>query len=415
MPSIKKFWQFRNQTEESAELLLYGDISETSWWGDEVTAKQFAEDLKGVGNVNDITVRINSGGGDVFAAQAIGNLLEQHAAKITAKIDGLCASAATIVACHCDKVVAALDSTYMIHPVKMGLFGYADATTLQQYLDALAAIRENIVSLYARKTGRAKDEVAEQMDATSWMTGAEAKENGFVDEVLDETEDTVTENRGGLLFVNGVGTHLPYEETPFMKNLEETIPFFQGENKTAEDAGVGKAGEDQTPEAQTKESKVQNTTAAGTAAEGFVNITVNPDNEPGKPKNHKEVGNMEISTVDELREAYPELVGQVEAAAAENATAAERQRIKDISEMSMKGNESMANDAMFENPISASDFAVQSVKNAKAAEEQQKQAYLNGVQTDVANSGMNKVNQETPENHETDEFMDALHSLNQNK
>ena len=415
MPSIKKFWQFRNQTEESAELLLYGDISETSWWGDEVTAKQFAEDLKGVGNVNDITVRINSGGGDVFAAQAIGNLLEQHAAKITAKIDGLCASAATIVACHCDKVVAALDSTYMIHPVKMGLFGYADATTLQQYLDALAAIRENIVSLYARKTGRAKDEVAEQMDATSWMTGAEAKENGFVDEVLDETEDTVTENRGGLLFVNGVGTHLPYEETPFMKNLEETIPFFQGENKTAGDAGEGKAGEDQTPKAPAGTNEVQNTTAAGTAAEGFVNITVNPDNEPGKPKNHKEVGNMEISTVDELREAYPELVGQVEAAAAENATAAERQRIKDISEMSMKGNESMANDAMFENPISASDFAVQSVKNAKAAEEQQKQAYLNGVQTDVANSGMNKVNQETPENHETDEFMDALHSLNQNK
>ena len=94
------------------ELLLYGDISQTSWWGDEVTPKQFAEELAGLGALDEITVRINSGGGDVFAAQAIGNQLEQHPAAVTAKIDGLCASAATIVACHCGKVIAANDSTF---------------------------------------------------------------------------------------------------------------------------------------------------------------------------------------------------------------------------------------------------------------------------------------------------------------
>ena len=124
----KKFWQFRNMAEgKSAELLLYGDISDTSWWGDEVTPKQFTEDLNALGAVTEITVRINSGGGDVFAAQAIGNQLEQHSANVTARIDGLCASAATIVACHCDKVIAANDSTYMVHPVRMGLRGYMDA------------------------------------------------------------------------------------------------------------------------------------------------------------------------------------------------------------------------------------------------------------------------------------------------
>lgn len=96
----KKFWQFRNAAGSSgAELLLYGDISDTSWWGDEVTPKEFANELNELGPVNEITVRINSGGGDVFAAQAIGNLLEQHPASITARIDGLCASAATIIAC----------------------------------------------------------------------------------------------------------------------------------------------------------------------------------------------------------------------------------------------------------------------------------------------------------------------------
>lgn len=92
----KPFWKFQNVAGGRAELLLYGDISDSTWWGDEVTPKQFAEDLDKLGAVSEITVRINSGG-DVFAAQAIGNQLEQHPAAVTAKIDGLCASAATIL------------------------------------------------------------------------------------------------------------------------------------------------------------------------------------------------------------------------------------------------------------------------------------------------------------------------------
>ena len=84
MPENKKFWKFCNQAGNKVELLLYGDISQTSWWGDEVTPKQFAEELAGLGALDEITVRINSGGGDVFAAQAIGNQLEQHPAAVTA-------------------------------------------------------------------------------------------------------------------------------------------------------------------------------------------------------------------------------------------------------------------------------------------------------------------------------------------
>lgn len=95
MPENKKFWKFCNQAGNKVELLLYDDISQTSWWGDEVTPKQFAEELAGLGALDEITVRINSG--DVFAVQAIGNQLEQHPAAVTAKIDGLCASAAIIL------------------------------------------------------------------------------------------------------------------------------------------------------------------------------------------------------------------------------------------------------------------------------------------------------------------------------
>ena len=368
-PKAKKFWQFRNQTADSAELLLYGDISDTSWWGDEVTPKQFADELNALGDVQEITVRINSGGGDVFAATAIGNMLEQCKANVIAKIDGLCASAATIVACHCSKVIAANDSTYMIHPVKMGLFGYADATTIQQYLDALSAIRENIITLYAKKTGRDKEEVAEQMDNTSWFTGAEAKANGYVDELIDDEEDeAVIENRGGLLFVNSIETSIPFDDAPKF---------------------------------------VQDNAAAAPAADCVVNIS--PDIEPVDTTN-KEDKNMEIKTVEDLQKANPELVGQIEAAATDKAIAAERQRIRDIEDMCVAGSEDFAKEAI-ENGMSASDFAMEFIKRAKSAENNAKNAFLDGIVKDASKSGMDEVAQEATDSQQQDEFMDALHTV----
>jgi ATP-dependent protease ClpP protease subunit len=363
----KKFWQFVNQTAESAELLIYGDISDTSWWGDEVTPKQFAEDLKNIGDVKDITVRINSGGGDVFAASTIGNLLETSKATVTAVIDGLCASAATIIACHCNNVKAQKDSIYMIHPVRMGICGYKDATELHQYIDALDAIRDNIINLYAKKTGRCVDDVAAQMDATSWFTPAEAKENGFVDELIGDEENTTVENIGGLLFVNKVGTSLPFNEAPKF---------------------------------------VQDSLAAAPAAKSFEDKTAEV------PINQKEEDTMEIKTVDELRSAYPDLVGEIEAAAAEQATNAERQRIKDIEEMSLAGSEDFANEAKFEKPISAQDYAMQAIKNAKQSEEQKRANYLNGLKDDAENSGVNSVESEPVVDTDADEFMDAIKSVN---
>lgn len=363
----KKFWQFRNMAEGSAELLLYGDIADSSWWGDEVTPKQFADELNALGAVNRITVRINSGGGDVFAAQAIGNLLEQHAAEVVAHIDGLCASAATIVACHCNKVEAAADSTYMVHPVRMGICDYVDAVTMQQYISALTTIRENIVTLYAKKTCREKDEVAGWMDATSWWTGEQAKDNGFVDELVGE-EKTVVENRGGVLFVNSIDMHLPFDKAPKF---------------------------------------VQDSLAAAPAASGFVNNS--PAGEPENTNYHEEVTEMpnEIKTVDDLRGAYPTLVDQIEQAAAQRAEAAERQRIRDIEEMALPGSEEVTNEAKFTKPISASDYAVAMVKNAKT----KGATYLAGAANDAHNSGADGVgNQPTPTGG-NDEFMDAIKGL----
>lgn len=358
MPKGNKFWQFCNQAGNAVELLLYGDISQTSWWGDEVTPRQFAEELSGLGALDSITVRINSGGGDVFAAQAIGNLLEQHPAQVTAKIDGLCASAATIVACHCTKVIAANDSSYMVHPVKMGAYGFYNAQELQKYIEALEVIKENIINLYAQKSGHTKEEVTEWMDATSWWTGETATANGFVDELVSEAQPVV-ENRGGVLFVNSISMNLPFDKAP---------TFVQDSQAAAPAAGC-----------------VENN-----SCQEEVNTLAN-----------------EIRTADDLRNAYPQLVGEIETAAAQNAAAAERQRIQDIEDMAIPGNEAMTSEAKFTKPVSASEHAVAVAKWVK----NQGSAYLTGARNDANASGMNGVQSEATGGQKPDAFMDALQTV----
>ena len=367
-----KFWKFCNLADsQKAELFLYGDISETSWWGDEVTPKQFADDLAALGDVTEITVYINSGGGDVFAAQAIGNQLERNAATVTAHIDGLCASAATIVACHADKVVAAADSTYMVHPVSMGICGYLTAAEMRDYLKALDTTRESIVSLYAKKTGHDADECAKWMDETNWWTADEAKENGFVDEVDDAEEDAVVENRNGILFVNSVGTHLPFNEAPeFVRNRAKAKkPVTRPENKT-------------------------------------------PAELPGH-NDHGEVKDMEIKTVDDLRKAYPDLVASIE----NEATTAERTRIQEIENATLPGAEDQANEAKFTKPVDSASFAKAVIASMKAKQQEQSKNYLNSAKEAAENSNANSIDNTPPANPEAEDeeskaFMNAIRKAN---
>ena len=370
-----KFWKFRNAADGSGELLLYGNIAgEKSWYSDDVTPKQFAEDLAGLGTVSNITVRINSGGGDVFAAVEIGNLLEQHPANVTARIGGVCASAATIIACHCNKVIAANDSTYMVHPVSM-YCGYANAADLQKYLEALATIKENIISLYAKKTGRTKDEVTAWMDAESWWTGPQAKENGFVDELTDEESGATYENRGGVLFVNSVSMGAKFDKAPeFVRNRVKRVVDIKPPAKAQDNQPAGQPG---------KQQEVQDM----------------------DPKDS-------IKTADDLRKAYPTLVDQIEqaavAAATEAATNAERARIQSIEDMALPGSEKLAAEAKFTKPMSAEDFAKAMVKNAKT----QGATYLAQVQKDAEGSGVNNVTNTPPaDKTEGDAFIAAIKSV----
>ena len=204
--SNSKFWAIKNSVNEAgqsqSELILYGDISETSWWGDEITPREFASDLASC--QGDLSVRINSGGGDVFAAQAIHNMIKTYTGKVTAYIDGLCASAATIIACAADTVVMPSNALYMIHNPAVFLGDSYDADGLTKMAGYLDSVKQTIVNVYlSRSESLTADKVNALMDAETWLTADEAKSYGLVDVISDTTDESVVMNNG-MVIVNKV-------------------------------------------------------------------------------------------------------------------------------------------------------------------------------------------------------------------
>ena len=199
MPS--KFWQVKNEVNGNSEILLYGPIAgESSWWGDEVTPRSFAEDLESLGG-KDVTVRINSGGGDVFAAHAIHNQLVAYKGRVTVVIDGLAASAATIIAVAGDRIIMPSNALFMIHNPAIGLSDYYGADELLKAAEALNTIKGSIVSAYRKRCKASAEELAAMMDAETWMGAAECMEKGFVDEIQGSVSPVLN---GSSLIVNSI-------------------------------------------------------------------------------------------------------------------------------------------------------------------------------------------------------------------
>lgn len=199
MPS--KFWQVKNEVNGNSEILLYGPIAgESSWWGDEVTPRSFAEDLESLGG-RDVTVRINSGGGDVFAAHAIHNQLVAYKGRVTVVIDGLAASAATIIAVAGDRIIMPANALFMIHNPAIGLSDYYGADELLKAAEALNTIKGSIVAAYRKRCKASAEELAAMMDAETWMGAAECLEKGFVDEIQGSVSPVLN---GSSLIVNSV-------------------------------------------------------------------------------------------------------------------------------------------------------------------------------------------------------------------
>ena len=169
-------------------LFLNGTIAEESWFDDEVTPELFREELNaGQGN---ITVWINSPGGDCVAAAQIYNMLMDYKGDVTVKIDGIAASAASVIAMAGTKVLMSPVSMMMIHNPATIAFG--DTAEMQKAIEMLASVKDSIMNAYEIKTGMSRTKISHLMDSETWMDAHKAVELGFADDILarqDAEED----------------------------------------------------------------------------------------------------------------------------------------------------------------------------------------------------------------------------------
>lgn len=164
-------------------LFLNGTIAEDSWFDDDVTPQMFKEELlDGSGN---ITVWINSPGGDCVAAAQIYNMLREYEGKVTVKIDGIVASAASVIAMAGDTVLMSPVSMMMIHNPMTIAFG--DSGEMQRAIDMLSSVKDSIINAYELKTGLSRVKLAHLMDAETWMDANKAIELGFADEIIQRS------------------------------------------------------------------------------------------------------------------------------------------------------------------------------------------------------------------------------------
>lgn len=337
-----KFWNFVQQTEESpAELILYGPISSTqSWWEDRVTPKTFNAELKALGDVDEIVVRINSGGGDVFAANAIYARLKDHKAKITVKIDGWAASAATIIAMAADVLLISGNGVFMIHDPKLYAWDYYTAEQLIKMADELKVIKQSIINGYVLRTNKDEQEISDLMSAETWYTGIEAVENGFCDELMFEAEvETEVENASKII----------------VNTVEMDVSMFENVPTNLLNAPKPQSG----------------------------GMFINKGIKPQKKESENNMSERVFASTEELERAYPDLVKNIR----EQAVTNERERIKAIDEMGIQGFEDIVQNAKYQEPVAAEQVAMKIITKQK----EMGVTYLNNREDDVENGNLGNL------------------------
>ena len=178
---MKKFWNFiQNEDTSETELLFNGPISEDTWWGDEVTPALFRNELAKVSG--NLTVWLNSPGGDVFAASQIYSMLKNHKGKVTVKIDGIAASAASVVAMAGDETLIAPTALMMIHDPSTCATG--NKSDMEKAIILLDEVKESIINAYETKSHLSRNKIAKLMSDETWLNAKKAHEMGFVDGIL---------------------------------------------------------------------------------------------------------------------------------------------------------------------------------------------------------------------------------------
>ena len=185
---MKQFWDWvKDETTESRTLYLNGAIAEESWFDDDVTPQAFKADL--FAGEGDITIWLNSPGGDCIAASQIYAMLMDYRGNVTVKIDGIAASAASVIAMAGTKVMMAPTALMMIHnPLTVAI---GDSEEMQKAIAMLDEVKESIINAYEIKTGQSRAKISHLMDAETWLNANKAIELGFADGILEDEKKRV--------------------------------------------------------------------------------------------------------------------------------------------------------------------------------------------------------------------------------
>ena len=361
----RKFYALASTDGENAEIQMYGDVVEkwpTDWWtgekleGNYIAQDEFLKDLAAVEGCKSVTIRLNSYGGDAVVGIVIHNRLREIAANgthLTCIVDGVAMSAGSVIMCACDTVKVNPSSLVMIHKGWSFLFGRYNADELRKSAEAMDAYDNAMVSIYKRKSSMNDTVISHMMSDETYMTGKEAVEKGFADEVIEDSEQVpiAASANGRTLFVGGRAIHL----CPGM-TLPKNIPTV-------------------TPDAQ-----------APAAIEA---------NQPVVTGGEK--GGNNSMTKEELRAKYPELVAEVEAdaraavntnAAVTEAVQAEERRMQEIDEVSALFSDELVKEAKYgDKKCTAQELTYRAAQAAA----KQGHSFLANLDEDAKDSGADGV------------------------
>lgn len=356
-PSAKaqKFWNMVSKDDEdSAEITLYGDVCSEhpkDWWTGEkidgmyITPEGFMEDLAAIEGKSNITIKLNSCGGDLYTGIAIHNAIKGLKGHKTVLVEGIAASAASVIACAGDTVQVYPGSMIMIHGVAGLFYDYMTIADLKLAVKQFDASERAIAEIYAAKTGLDVDTLRNMMTKETWMVGQEAVDKGFADELIpakDSAGELSLSADRKVLLAAGVR-----HDVQAFKNIPASIPV-----------------KEQEPNAEP-------------VAAGNINLIeeVNP-----------------IMTEKELREQYPDIVASIENAAAATARsegeAAERERMREIDNIAPQIGNALVTEAKYgEHPCNAAQLALKAIQEQAAAGS----AFLSHLANDNQASGVSNV------------------------
>lgn len=346
--NVPKFWNMASINDEEGEITLYGDVvsqQPVDWWTGEpepglfITPEGFMEDLAAVKDKGKITVKLNSCGGDLYTGIAIHNALKALSGEVKVVVEGIAASAASVIMCAGDTVEVYPGSLIMIHGVSVMLWDYLNIQDMKQLIKGMDASERAVAEIYNAKTGIAVETLRSMMTKETWFTGREAVEKGFAN-ALREGESEMSLSMSAdkkVLYCNGLQHNIAG-----LRNIPGTIPLVAHAKETppAEKPGV---------------------------------------NKPAATVANEEGGNTPM-TIEELRAAHPEVVAQIEQAAVNaaqtqgnaDAVAAERQRLAEIDSISASiPDQQMVHDAKYgEKPCTAQELCFRVMQQSAAAGQQ---------------------------------------------